>query len=195
MALVGDDDVEGMDRDVESIGILVDRLIAEVQDSLATEEVERDALDRRDIDEGEPGLGIEQVRGRQCGRVERGIVAHVVMQEPLAIELVDLVKLEAGLRLERGERADGLGGEGAPIDEKEDPLGKARLHEPIGLVEQVGERTTVVLEITAEHLREGVGSVEGGDLPRAVQRVPDVVEPRNFAVGRVQEGNAKFAEA
>ena len=52
VALVGDDQVEGMDRDVELLGVVVDRLVAERQRRLAAEQVDRHALDRADVDEG-----------------------------------------------------------------------------------------------------------------------------------------------
>ena len=52
VALVGDDQVEGVDGDVELVGVVVDRLRHRPRDGLAAEQVDRHALDRADVDEG-----------------------------------------------------------------------------------------------------------------------------------------------
>ena len=50
------------------------------------------------------------------------------------------------------------------------------------------------VEVALQQLPERVGRVEPGDRPRRVQLVPNVVEPGDFAVGRVQERNAEATE-
>ena len=134
MALVGDDQIEGVDRDVELFDVGVDGFAVDRQRLLAPEQVHRHPLDRRYVDEGVAGLR----RGQQCvrhdGRIE-GLVAEIGLLEALRVQRVDLVELQAGLGLEGGERADGLSGQGAAVDEEQHPPGDAGLHQPVDLVD------------------------------------------------------------
>ena len=136
VALVGDDQVEGVDRDVELLDIGVDGLAVDRQRLLAAEQVHRHPLDRRDVDEGVAGLRVGQqgVRHARSGRT--AVVAEVGLLEALRVELVDLVELQARLRLERGERADRLRGKRPAVDEEQHAPGDAGLHQPVDLVDR-----------------------------------------------------------
>jgi hypothetical protein len=59
MAFVGNDDIERVDGDVQLPGIVVGHILAE--DRAAAEQVDRHPLNRADIDEGSPRLGVGQV--------------------------------------------------------------------------------------------------------------------------------------
>ena len=62
MAFVCDYDVEGMDRDVEAVRVLVDRLIPDPEDRVAPEDIDRHSLDGAYVHEGVSGLRVGQVR-------------------------------------------------------------------------------------------------------------------------------------
>ena len=237
MALVGDDQVEGVDRDVELVRVVVDRFVTSPEDRLPAEEVDGHPLDRADVDERVPGLRIGEVPLGQDLGVELLVFAEVLLLERRRVDLVDLVELQPRLRLERGEGADGLRREGSAIDQEEDAPGDARLHEPVDLVHDrerlagagrhrdeqvplalrdglldggvglalvrpqavavVGHRAqprAVGVDVALEHLAKGARRVEGRDAARAVQRVANVVEPDDLAVGRVQERAAQAGE-
>ena len=136
VAFVGDDQIEGVNRDVELVGVVVAHVVAQLEGGLAAEEVDGHALDGADVDEGVARLRIEQVGGRQDLGVELRVVAQVVAVEALAVDLVDLVELQAGLRLERGEGVDGLGGKRPAVHEEENSPGDAGLHQPVNLIYQ-----------------------------------------------------------
>lgn len=118
MALVGDDEIEGVDRDVELLGVLVDGLVADREGGIASVQVDRHPLDRGDVHERLADLRVRQVPRRDDPGVEGPVVVEVVPEEPLAVVLVDLVELQPRLRFEGGERPDGLGGQGPAIDEE-----------------------------------------------------------------------------
>ena len=82
VTLVGDDQVEGVDRDVELLHVGVDVLVVDPQRLLATEEVHRHSLDRRDVDEGVAELRRGQQRIGQDRRIEP-IVTKVGLLEAL----------------------------------------------------------------------------------------------------------------
>ncbi len=229
VALVGDDEIEGVDRDVELLGVLVDGLIADREGGIASVQVDGHPLDRGDVHERLAALRVRQVPGRDDLRVEGPIVVEVVPEEPLAVHLVDLVELQPGLRFERGESPDGLGGQRPAIDEEQHAASNARLHQAVDLVYQrdglagaggdgdehlplavpdrsldrlvrlvlVGTEVRVRREsrqraqlrraVTVQQLAEGGRRVEGGHPAGAVQRVTDVVEPDDLAVGGVKE--------
>src|SRR5207247_8119087 len=63
MAFVCDYDVEGMDRDVEAVRVLVDRFIPDPEDRVAPEDIDRHSLDGAYVHEGVSGLRVGQVRG------------------------------------------------------------------------------------------------------------------------------------
>ncbi len=98
MALVGNDEVEGVDGDVESVRVLVAGLqFAEGSGRrLSSEQVHGHALDGADVDEGVARLWVEQVLGGQDRGIEALVFVKVLPLEPLAVELVDLVELEGG---------------------------------------------------------------------------------------------------
>src|SRR6266511_271528 len=116
-----------MDRDIELVGIVVDSFVANGEDGIAAKEVDRHALDSRDVDEGLTWLRIGQVAGWNDLRVEGSVLIQVVAEEPLAVELVDLVELEPGFGLEGGERADGLRRQRSAVHQEQDPTGETRL--------------------------------------------------------------------
>lgn len=57
VALVGDDQVEGVDGDAELLNVDVNRLVINGQRASAAEQVDRHALDRADVDKGIAELG------------------------------------------------------------------------------------------------------------------------------------------
>ena len=70
MAFVGDDQVKGVDGNVQSLSIVVDRLISIVKNSFLTQEIDRHSLNGTNIDKGVSGFGIQQIRGRQHFRIK-----------------------------------------------------------------------------------------------------------------------------
>lgn len=50
------------------------------------------------------------------------------------------------------------------------------------------------VKVAIEELAQCFRSVEAGDLPRAIHHMPDVVMPNHFAIGRIEERHAIFAE-
>src|SRR5690606_29845642 len=94
VALVSDDQVEGMDGDVELLDVGVDLLVVNLESALAAEEVHRHALDRGDVHERVTKLRIGQQRRRHDCGVERAIVTEVLPPEGLGVDRVDLVELQ-----------------------------------------------------------------------------------------------------
>ncbi len=125
-----------MNGDVERLGLVVAEVVARLKGSLPAEQVDGHALDRADVDEGVAGLGVEQVAGRHYLGVELLVVSQVFAAGALAVDLVNLVELQARLRLERSEGVDGLGRERPTVPQEENPPGHARLHQPVNLVHQ-----------------------------------------------------------
>ena len=68
--------------------------------------------------------------------VELFVFVEVFAFEGLAIEFVDLVKLEGGLGLKATESADGLSRQSAAIHEEKYAAGDASLHQAVDLVDQ-----------------------------------------------------------
>lgn len=135
VALVRDDDVEGVDRDVQRSSVLVGCLLRYTEQGGAAQHVDRHALDSADVDEGVLGLRIGEVAGRQQRGVEGLVVAEVLLLETVAVDLVDAVELETRLGLERGECPHGLGGQRPAIDEEQHAPCRARLHQAVDLVD------------------------------------------------------------
>ena len=136
VALVGDDQVEGVDRDVE----LARRRRRSPRrrapkTACAAEEVDRHALDRADVDEGVAGLAGRSgsASAGPSGRTSRPRRSPPL--EPLASRPRRSCRTSARLRLERGEGPDRLGGQGAAVHQEQHPPGDARLHQPIDLVD------------------------------------------------------------
>ena len=196
VALVGDHQVEGVDRDVQRLlgRVVVDRLVALAEDRGAAEEVDRHALDRADVDERVPLLRPGQVLLGQDLRVVPGVVAEVLALEAVAVDLVDLVELEPGLGRELAEGAHGLRRERPAIDEEQDPLGGLRLHQAVDLVDQ-GEGLAGAGRHGDEHadLALGHGLLDGGvrlALVRAQARVVVGHPAQGLARGVVIVGEA-----
>ena len=219
------------------VGVLVDLLALPRPDRLPSEQVHRHALDRADVDEGVFRLGVGQVGSGQDLGVEPLVRVQVVALEPLAVHLVDLVELLAGLGLEGGEGPHGLGRQGAAIHQEQDPLAHARLHQPVYLIDQrerlarprghcdqhqpdairdrlldrrvrldlvraepwvivgvLAEPVAGRAQVASQHFLQGRRRVERRHAPGTVQRVADIVEPEDFAVGRVQERHPEAAK-
>src|SRR5690606_7033202 len=106
VALVGDNEVERVDRDIE-LGRV--RLVLGLgggtgEGVVPAEEVDAHALNRADVDEGMARVGVGEVLRRQDLRIERLALVEVLPLESLAIHLVDLIELEAWFGLEGRER-------------------------------------------------------------------------------------------
>ena len=133
VAFIGDDQVEGVDRNVEPVGVVFHvRVAGRLREGvLPPEQVDRHPLDGRDVDERMAGLRIGQVAvGQQLG-VERVVVAEIVLLEALAIDLVFLDELVALGRVEGRELPHGLGGQRLAVHQKQDALGQPRFQHPV----------------------------------------------------------------
>ena len=131
VALVGDHKIEGVNRNAELGGIFVWPLVRRPERSLLAEEVNRHALDRRDIDEGVPRLRVFEVRRRQNHRIERLVLAEVLALEALAVDLVDAVELQPRLGFVGPEGAHGLGGKRPPVHKEKHAADEARSHKTV----------------------------------------------------------------
>ena len=133
VAFIGDDQVEGVDRDVEPVGVVFHVRIARrlLEGVLPPEQVDRHPLDGRDIDERMAGLWIGQIAvGQQLG-VERVVVAKIILLEALAVDLVFLGELVALRRVEGRELPHGLGGQRLAVHQEQDALGQPRFQHPV----------------------------------------------------------------
>src|SRR5690606_31241888 len=128
VALVSDDQVEGVDGDVELLDVRVDLLVVNLEGALAAKEVHGHALNGGDVHESIAELRTGQQRRRHDGGVERAIVTEVLPPEGLGVDRVDLVELQTRLGLERGELPHGLGSQSSPVDQEQDTASNARLH-------------------------------------------------------------------
>src|SRR6266511_270387 len=108
MALVGDDHIEGMNWNVQLLGIVVYGFVTDVEDRIAAKEINCHPLDRADIDKRIALLGIDEIRLRQCLRIRLLSFVEILTLETLAIDFVNLVKLQTGLWLKRSKGADCL---------------------------------------------------------------------------------------
>jgi hypothetical protein len=71
VALVRDDEVQGVDRDVEVVGVVLDPFLApDAEDGLPAEDAHGHPLGGRDVDEGVPGLRVGQVSRAMSRRPE-----------------------------------------------------------------------------------------------------------------------------
>jgi len=75
-------------------------------------------------------LAEQLLRLRQHARVE-ALIVEVLAAEALAVDLVDPIKLQAGLSLEAPKGADGLSREGESIHEKEYAASDAGLEQAV----------------------------------------------------------------
>jgi len=76
----------------------------------------------------------EILRGKKFG-IEFQIFVQVLPPDPLAVDFVALVELQAGLSLEAGHGHNCLGSQGPPINQEEDPFSEAGLHQPIDQID------------------------------------------------------------
>ena len=60
---------------------------------------------------------------------------------------------------------------------------------------KLAQGTALALEITAQSLVKGTGRVKVRDAPRQIQRMPDVMEPGDFAVGGVEKRNTVLTKS
>src|SRR5689334_11809663 len=95
MALIGDDEVECVDRELFLRRILINILIADVEDRIAAEEVDGHPLNGGDIHESVAGLWLFEVALRQQVRIKLILPLQVLALEALMVNLVDLVEFEA----------------------------------------------------------------------------------------------------
>src|SRR5207245_5647528 len=103
-----------MDRDVQFFGFIVPQVVAQLKGSLPAEEVDGHALDRANVHECMSWLWVEEVGRGQDLRIKAGVV-KIFALEALAVDLVNLVELQAGLRLEGREGIHRLGGKSTAI--------------------------------------------------------------------------------
>lgn len=122
VALVGDDHVEGVDGDIEPVGFGV---VLEAAVGVFAQQVDGHPLDGGDVDEGVGFPGVGQVLFGQHLGVEAAAVFQLFAAESLAVDLVIPVQFEPLRRLKGGEGGNGLGGEGAPVHQEENPPGVA----------------------------------------------------------------------
>jgi len=135
VALVRDHQVEGVDGDVQPVGLGLLVLLGAAEDGGSAEEVDGHPLDRAHVHERQARAGRGEVGGGQDVGVER-LALQVLPVEPLAVDLVDVGELPARLRLERGELPDRLGRQRAAIHQEEHPARHPRLHQPVHLIHQ-----------------------------------------------------------
>ena len=111
-----------MNGNVEFIGVCLCFSVtaALFEATLCAEEIPGHALDGGDIDEGVAGLRRGEVFVRQNLRIERVIIAEVLLLEALRIDFVFLRELVALGCAEGAELAHGLRGEGFAVHEKQD---------------------------------------------------------------------------
>src|SRR5438128_1171605 len=100
MALVGNDYVERVDWNVHLLRVFIDGLIADVKNRIATEQIDRPALNGRDVNEGVTLFGIEKIGIRKHRRIELLALVKVFAMKTLAINLVDLIELQSGFWFE-----------------------------------------------------------------------------------------------
>jgi hypothetical protein len=110
MTLIGDHNVEGVDRDIEALRVLVQFLVTESEGYLSTKEVDGHPLDSRHVHEGMARLGVGQVGSGQHLWIKLLFIPEVFAMESLAVDLVHLIELQARFRLKGSERPDGLSG-------------------------------------------------------------------------------------
>lgn len=135
VAFVGDDEVKGVDGDVElvSVGFRLGIATGLGEAALGAEEVAGHALDGGDIDEGMAGPGGGEVFVGEDLGVEGVVVAEVFLLEALAVELVFLGELVALGGVESVELANSLGGEGLAVHQEQDAAGEPAFEEAIDL--------------------------------------------------------------
>src|ERR1035441_9298449 len=103
MTLVRNDQIEGMDRNIQFCGVLIKFLVSSSKDRVPTEEIYRHPLNGADINEGMTGVRVCQIRTRQHPWVKLLFFIEVARLEPLAVDLINLVKFQSRLRLEGGK--------------------------------------------------------------------------------------------
>lgn len=82
---------------VQTIGVVIGRFVAGVEDGVAPKQIYGHALNSRDVDDCMAWLWSEPVISRQHRGVEA--LLGVVTLKALAVDLVQLVELQSRLRL------------------------------------------------------------------------------------------------
>ena len=100
VALVRDDDIEGVDRNIEAIGTVLDKFFPEAKYRLAPEHVHGDPLDGRNEHERIPGLRIGQITLRHDFGVEFFRIPEILGLKVRRVHFVDLVELLPRFRIE-----------------------------------------------------------------------------------------------
>src|SRR5882672_8897917 len=117
MAFVGDYDIESVNRNIEQVGIVLGFIVTLRKHRLAPQQIDGHALNRADVEKRMDRL---QVGRRHDLRVKLLAFFQVFTAETLAVDFVNLVKLQARFRLEGGEGVHGLRGEGAAVHKEKD---------------------------------------------------------------------------
>src|SRR5208337_1634121 len=102
MAFVGDDQIKCMDRNRQRLGQILFVVVAAIEASI-WKEIPGHALDGADVDERGAKFRISQMAGGHHLGIKFLARFKVVLLESLAIDLVDLVEFQPGLRFERSE--------------------------------------------------------------------------------------------
>src|ERR1043166_7595650 len=118
MALVGDDHVKCVNRNVEMIGIFVVGFFFATETSAATKEIDRHSLNRADVNECMSRLRVQKIGSGQHLWIERFVFTNVFAVKSLTIDFVESVELQRGFRLERREGADCLSGERSAVNQE-----------------------------------------------------------------------------
>src|SRR5206468_6270229 len=108
VALISDYQVEGMDRDVQAVRVLLNLLIPNPEDRVAPEDIYRHSLDGAYVHEGVSRLRVGQVRGWHQLGIKLLLFGEIPPLESARVHLVELVELTSGLRFKGRERAYSL---------------------------------------------------------------------------------------
>src|ERR1043166_597715 len=101
MALVGNNYVKGMNRNVEFLGIFVYGFVPYVEDRIASEQVYCHPLDRADVNESITLFRIDQIRLRQGLRIKLLGFVEILPLKRFNVQLVKLFELKGQFRVER----------------------------------------------------------------------------------------------
>jgi len=97
MALVGDYQIKGVDRNVQLLGVLIKFLVPRSKNGISTKEVNGHPLNCADVHEGVTCIRVRQVSLRKHLRIVLLILVEVATLEPLAVDLIDFVELQPQL--------------------------------------------------------------------------------------------------
>jgi len=116
VTFVGDDEIKGVDGDVQPIHVSIEGLVAHAEDGVAAEHVDGHTLNGADVDEGVARVRRGQVLVGHQGEVELFVFVEVLALEAVAVDLIDLIELLPRFGVETGKRAHRLRRQGAPVD-------------------------------------------------------------------------------